>query len=63
MIQITMMFKKFLLMILNLKRKNKIKREVKLMLEKEFLKKYLEILIKNKASKLNVFLNLNKLNY
>lgn len=64
MIQIMMMLNKFLLMMLNLKRKNKIKLKDKLpMLEEEFLKKYSDNSIKNKASKLNVFRNHNKLNY
>ena len=64
MIQIMMMLNKFHLMILNLKRKKKIKLKDKiLILEGEFLKKYSDNLIKNKASKLNVFPNLNKLNY
>lgn len=58
--QIMMIFNRFLLMMLNLRKKKKVKLKAQHLLEEESLDKFLENLIKNKVFKLNVFLNQNK---
>ncbi len=54
---------KFHSMSLNFKRKKKTKPKVKIVAEWEFHNKFSDHLIKNNKSKLNAFLNLNKLNF